>query len=175
MEARQKANFELIAKIDEERKRGEEEKGQKHFVTRREPSFHRRDPTSSKSITAPTPGRQRDAIPSEGSFLTLLQKSNDVHLVECTFNPKISQRVPDFKRAQESFERVLENSRNQKSTTIPVPFAMLSRERTSKPISKSPLQTLEKEKKIKPSPVIERAHVRPLLYICILILVSKKD
>lgn len=75
MEARQKANFELIAKIDEEKKRREEEKGRKHFVTR-EPSFHRKDATSSKSITAPTSGRRRDAIPSEGSFESSLQKSN---------------------------------------------------------------------------------------------------
>lgn len=46
---------------------------------------------------------------------------------ECTFTPKIGNAIPNFKKAQEGFEKVLENSRSQKSTTIPQPFAMLSR------------------------------------------------
>ena len=60
---------------------------------------------------------------------------------ECTFRPKISSKIPDFKKAQRTFEKVLENSRSQKSTTIPIPFAMLSRLRKSK--------SLSSEKKVK--------------------------
>lgn len=54
---------------------------------------------------------------------------------ECTFRPKISSKIPDFKKAQRTFEKVLENSRSQKSTTIPIPFTMLSRLRKSKSLS----------------------------------------
>ncbi|KAJ3305707.1 hypothetical protein HDV03_001115 [Kappamyces sp. JEL0829] len=63
-------------------------------------------------------------------------------MLECTFKPAIGHAVPDFQRAQEKFQRILEASRSQKSTTIPVPFAMSTRR--SKPQRHAEVQHVPK-------------------------------
>jgi hypothetical protein len=46
---------------------------------------------------------------------------------ECTFRPQISGKIPNFTKAQESFQKVLEGHKSQKGPTIPIPFAVASK------------------------------------------------
>lgn len=82
---------------------------------------------------------------------------------ECTFRPKISSKIPDFKKAQRTFEKVLENSRSQKSTTIPIPFAMLSRLRKSKSLN-SEKKDMEVKTHIRREKIVVN-HNQPMVYM----------